>query len=220
MAKKPTTIKERVLMIAREKKISIEKFCAGIGMTYSSFKGSQKNTSLNSDAIDKIITNYPDVDVHWLITGEENPALTVDQPIYQYGKRRFIPLIPTISLTEFFENQAHLEEIATASYSMPLFEENGVEFLIRVQDTAMMPLYMPGDMIGCKTIPDLRFIQWGKVHLIATEQGFILRRLFPDSTQKGSVACRSESPEAFPAFSVPLEAIRNASLVLGYVRMR
>lgn len=219
MANKPATIKERVLTIAKEKKISFEKFCEGIGMSYSSFKGPQKSSSLNSDAIDKIITKYPDVDVHWLITGTENPVLAVDQPVYQYGKRRFIPLIPTISLTEFIENQAHLEEIATASYSMPLFEENGVEFLVRVQDAAMTPLYLPGDLIGCKTIPDLQFIQWGKVHLVTTDQGLILRRLFPDFKQKGAVEFRSESPEAFPTFSVSLDSIQNASLVLGYVRM-
>lgn len=70
-----TNIKERVLQVSKNKGISYEVFFKNLGLSYSNFKGIQKNTSLQSDAIDKIMTIYPDVDLHWLITGKEETII-------------------------------------------------------------------------------------------------------------------------------------------------
>lgn len=70
MDKIKTNIKERVLQIAKDKGLSYEFFFSDLGLSYSNFKGKQRNTSLQSDSIDKIISKYADVDLHWLITGE------------------------------------------------------------------------------------------------------------------------------------------------------
>ncbi len=64
------TIKERVLQIAEYKGFSKEKFFKIIGMTYGNFKGSAKKTPLNSDAVAKILTNFPEINPLWLLTGE------------------------------------------------------------------------------------------------------------------------------------------------------
>jgi len=71
MDKIKTNIKERVLQIAKSKGLSYEFFFNDLGISYSNFKGKQRNTSLQSDSIDKIISKYSDVDLHWLITGEK-----------------------------------------------------------------------------------------------------------------------------------------------------
>ena len=65
-----SNIKERILQLAKSKGVSNEKFCKKIEMSYSSFKSSAKNTPLNSDAIGKILSLYPDVSADWLIIGE------------------------------------------------------------------------------------------------------------------------------------------------------
>jgi len=70
MVNKITNIKERVLQIAKSKNVSYEKFCEDIGMTYGSFKGVARDRPINSDALEIIIANNPDVDVRWLMTGE------------------------------------------------------------------------------------------------------------------------------------------------------
>ena len=75
MDKIKTNIKERVLQIAKDKGLSYEFFFSDLGLSYSNFKGKQKNTSLQSDSIDKIISKYADVDLHWLITGEKKYAI-------------------------------------------------------------------------------------------------------------------------------------------------
>ena len=70
MDKIKTNIKERVLQIAKDKGLSYEFFFNDLGISYSNFKGKQRNTSLQSDSIDKIISKYTDIDLHWLITGQ------------------------------------------------------------------------------------------------------------------------------------------------------
>ena len=71
MDKIKTNIKERVLQIAKDKGLSYEFFFSDLGLSYSNFKGKQRDTSLQSDSIDKIISKYADVDLHWLITGQK-----------------------------------------------------------------------------------------------------------------------------------------------------
>lgn len=71
MDKIKTNIKERILQIAKDKGLSYEFFFSDLGLSYSNFKGKQRDTSLQSDSIDKIISKYSDIDLHWLITGQK-----------------------------------------------------------------------------------------------------------------------------------------------------
>lgn len=70
MDKKYTNIKERVIFFAKSSGLSIEPFLLSIGMTYGSFKGKAKEGSLNSEAIAKIFTNHPLINLEWLLTGK------------------------------------------------------------------------------------------------------------------------------------------------------
>lgn len=58
------------MQIAKYYNISYEKFFPTIDLSYANFKGKAKDTTLNSDAIVKILSKYPEIDVMWLITGE------------------------------------------------------------------------------------------------------------------------------------------------------
>ena len=82
MVNKFTNIKERVVQIAKKQSISQERFYRSIGMTSASFRGKAKDSPLNSNAIENIITNYPSVDLHWLVTGQEKepPVQALNEP--------------------------------------------------------------------------------------------------------------------------------------------
>ncbi len=73
MYHKNSNIKERILQIAELKKVAKADLCVDIGMTYGNFKGSAKNTPLNSDAIAKLLSIFPDVNPVWLILGKGEP---------------------------------------------------------------------------------------------------------------------------------------------------
>jgi len=69
MENKFTKIKYRVLQIAEHYRINKENFFKKIGMTSANFRGNAKETPLNSNAIENIITNYPEINLQWLLTG-------------------------------------------------------------------------------------------------------------------------------------------------------
>lgn len=68
---KVSNIKERIKIIAENSGLTKEKFFSEIGTTSANFRGKKLETGVNSDLIDKIVSLYPDLDLHWLITGEK-----------------------------------------------------------------------------------------------------------------------------------------------------
>lgn len=69
MGDKKIFIKERILQIAKAKKISYESFFEGIGMSYGNFKGKAKSSPINSDTIAILLTKYRDINPEWILLG-------------------------------------------------------------------------------------------------------------------------------------------------------
>ena len=63
-------IKERIIQLIEYKKIPKEDFYTRIGMTSANFRGKAKATPLNSTAIENILSEIPDVNPEWLLTGK------------------------------------------------------------------------------------------------------------------------------------------------------
>ncbi len=64
------TIKERILQIAKEKGVTNQKICNKVGLTYGNFTGENKKRPINSDAIANLLSEYPDINPIWLLTGK------------------------------------------------------------------------------------------------------------------------------------------------------
>ena len=63
-------IKERVVQILEYKGIAKENFYKKIGVTSANFRGNAKKTPLNSFAIENILSEIPDLNAEWLLTGK------------------------------------------------------------------------------------------------------------------------------------------------------
>ena len=70
MTNKPTTIKERVLLICEQQEKSKTKFFTELGQSYSSFTGRNKKTAVPSDFLSRLMAKYPNCNSHWLLTGK------------------------------------------------------------------------------------------------------------------------------------------------------
>ena len=70
MTNKPTTIKERVLLLSEQQTVSKTKFFTELGQSYSSFTGRNKKTAVPSDFLSRLIVKYPQCNSHWLLTGK------------------------------------------------------------------------------------------------------------------------------------------------------
>lgn len=89
------------------------------------------------------------------------------------------------------------------------------DFTIIIKGNSMEPKYEGGDEVACKRIDNTSFIQWGKVHVMDTAQGIIIKRIYEDDNK---VRCVSYNPE-YPDFSISKEEIYSMSLIVGLLRM-
>ncbi len=71
---KVSTIKDRIKYLAEKQESTLEDFFKSIGQTSANFRGDKLLRPINSDVIDKIVSIIPDVNLHWLITGQEKKA--------------------------------------------------------------------------------------------------------------------------------------------------
>lgn len=64
------TIKERVLHIAEQKKLSKVAFFRDLNLSYANFKGPQMRSSISADALVVVLHKYPEISAAWLLLGE------------------------------------------------------------------------------------------------------------------------------------------------------
>jgi len=69
MSGKPTTIKERILMICAEQAVSKTKFFTQFGQSYSNFTGRDKKSPVSSEFLARMVVKYPNYNLKWLLTG-------------------------------------------------------------------------------------------------------------------------------------------------------
>lgn len=102
-------------------------------------------------------------------------------------------------------------------YTIPEFSAKGAQYLIRVSGTSMLPKYNNGDILACRKIDEMTFFQWGKVYVMDTRQGALVKKVFPDNNNPDNILCVSENKEDFPPFTLPKAEIRSISIVVGVI---
>lgn len=116
------------------------------------------------------------------------------------------------------KNVSAMEHNMEGFYLVPDFEKAGVEFMLRVKGAAMYPKYNSGDLIGVRKIKDCNFIQWGRLYVLDTEQGVLIKRLFAGKN-KDVIICHSDNIQDYPRFEIAVSSIRNIYLSIGVIRL-
>lgn len=102
-----------------------------------------------------------------------------------------VPMIPVEahagSLTEF------ADAVNEYDCEMVVSPVRGAAFAIQVTGDSMAPAYPSGARILCQRINEAAFIEWGKVYLLDTVNGAILKQV-RKSENAGCVTCCSLNP--------------------------
>ena len=168
--------------------------------------------------LELIYSKCVDVSANWLLTGKgpmlESDAVTPTrhmQDLTQFG----IPLIPAKAMAGFFTGEVIINEADCEQINVPGVK---ADFAIPVSGDSMTPLYLSGDMVICQfvNLSDM-FFQWGKVYVINTNQGVLLKKVRPGS-DKHSIKLISENSDYDP-IDLPLSDIYQIALVKGLVRL-
>lgn len=131
-----------------------------------------------------------------------------------------IPLIPVDAIAGFPNSDISGITVADCEhYIIPEFRSLKVEFLIRVSGSSMYPKYSNGDILACRKVKSPGFLQWGKVYVLDTEQGALVKRIFEDKDNSDCIICHSDNTERYPDFKIPKGEIRSYSIVIGAIRV-
>lgn len=184
-------------------------------------KSRKEGRDLSDKVIELILNFYNDLDRVWLLTGEGSMLKnSAPQPsAAQEDAGCMLPLIPldVLAGNPNLDNPGITEDDCE-KYSVPDFSCRGADFLIRVSGDSMSPRYCNGNIIACKIIRNVTFIQWGKPYVIDTEQGILVKLLYP-AEDPATITCRSVNSALYPDFEIPKAEIRSFSLVVGLIAL-
>lgn len=213
-----SSIKERILYIPEIKGITKKYFFKQIGMTYGNFKGEQKKRPINSDALDTILSFYPDISAEWLLSGK-GEILNGSKPIPVAFKSTKldvgIPLIPANAIAGVFKGEINVLELECERFVVPVFKD--AEFLIPVKGSSMYPKYNSGDIVACKKLPIDTFFQWKKVYVLDTDQGALIKRVMKATTEDHLLIVSDNSK--YEPFELSKQNIYSIAIVIGVIRL-
>lgn len=206
------SVKDRLLDFVAYTGLSRRKFQERINVSNSYIQNISEG--IGADVMNRISIQFPDLNTSWLLTGEGEMIKSSCDGVSQKSSNTR-PRIPydaaAGTLTETVEGvtEYQCEQVPIIGV-FPRYD-----FTIRIVGRSMEPEYFAGDEVACLRVNEKRFLQWGRVHVLDTTQGVVIKRIYDNGD---CIVCKSFNPE-FPDFSIPKEDIRSYNLVVGSIRL-
>lgn len=171
-----------------------------------------KSSSISTDKLEEFLLLFNDLSSEWLLRGKGEmikSKANISSPLIT--KPRIPYKAAAGSITHAVEGitEAQCEQIPVIN-AFPNYD-----FTIIIKGDSMEPKYEGGDEVACKRVDGTSFIQWGKVHVLDTAQGIVIKRIYEDGDK---IKCVSYNPE-YPPFSIDKSEIYSISLVVGLLRI-
>lgn len=197
--------------------------------------------SVNASPVMKIKVRYPNISAKWIAFGEgemyEDNVEIPNSVTYTRNK----PLIDMQKLEADIKKKMDEKAAGKAQPEMrPHYlalaragalseEQDGYyemhpvisqipryDFTARVWGDSMIPDYRSGDTIACLDVTKSSFLQQGRVHLINTRQGVMLKKIFDEGER---LRCVSINEKEYPEFTIPKSEVFTIALVVGSLRI-
>lgn len=170
----------------------------------------------------ELLDAFPQVNRTWLLLGEGDMLKGVAPIAATAQANDDTPSLPLVPF-EAIAGLPTIDNIGVAfadceQYKIPDFALLGADFMVRASGMSMYPIYFNGDLLACRIIKDVLFFQWGKVYVLDTSQGMLVKRVEP-SNDPDCITLVSENAERYKPFDIPKSDIRFMAAVLGFVRL-
>lgn len=207
-----TSVKQRLIQYIEYKNISIRSFERKCGLSNGYIRSIEQ--TIMPRKLKSISLQFPDLNQSWLLTGEgemlnkeqqkEHKDILSDYETY------LLPMTTHAgSLTGVADDGALLQNCEKVI--LPI---KGVDFAITVYGDSMSPEYPSGSRLLIKRIDPTIFIDWGKVFVLDTSNGVIVKEVHT-CEKEGYVTCHSINPDPkYADFDVPLKEVYGMYRVL------
>ena len=216
-------IKERIIQLIEYKNIPKESFYVKIGMTSASFRGKAKNSPLNSTAIENILSEIPDVNLQWLLTGEgemmRSEVNILYDPPYRYKRSDdsifLYDIDAAANLKTLFDNKTQNVIGSIHIPDMPICDG-----AVRIRGDSMYPILKSGDIVIYKEVPHFDNVIFGEMYLIDfTLNGdyYLVVKYIKRSAVDGHIMLVSYNSHHDP-LDIPVSGIRAMALIKASIR--
>lgn len=187
------TVKERLLSFIDYSKLNKAKFAEKAGLSASFVNNIYR--SIHPDSVAKIRIAFPELNIDWLLHGK-GEMLNKPKGEEEIEKEGMIPVLPLALV-----GMAITPELAKLKNCEKIFcPIESAEFAIKMAGSEMFPIIPDGAYIILKERDINEPINYGKVYVLDTPNGTIVRFLYP-SEKEDSIMCVSAA-DTFPTFDV------------------
>lgn len=181
--------------------------------------------SIGVDKIEKMIENYPTLNIDWLMTGRGNMLLSEQKGCSNLNEKRsdLREPIPVYDLTAtagavsvFSESK---ESIPMDYISIPNLPN--CDGAIHVTGDSMYPLLKSGDMVLYKQVHDKQNIIWGEMYIMYINNSgdeFFFVKYIQQSNREGYIKLVSQNQHHQPV-EFPIDSIKQLAIVKASIRI-
>ena len=198
---------ERFDKYMKTKGLNDNKVTNSLGLSIGTLGKSRKeNRDLSGKNIEKILNFYTDLNRTWLLTGEGS-MFTTEPSLAGFNELEYtrVPLLPISaqggSLNDF------VVSVSLQDCEKIISPIKGADIAITISGDSMADEYPNGSIVLAKRINERAFIDWGKVYVLDTCNGVVVKALTP-SEKENCIRCVSINPAPIYApFEVALNDI-------------
>ena len=216
------TVKERIKLYLKHKKISNAEFGRTIGVSNAYVSSIRR--SIDKDKIKSIALHYPDLNIDWLLYGE-GTMLKAEQviPVSKVFPLRSDQKLPDPQRIPLYEVNATAGLVAIFQDLVPVPDDfisvpglPSVDGAIYVRGDSMTPVLKSGDIVIYKKLEVCEdSILWGQIYLLSyTIQGdcYTVVKYLRQADRDGYVRLTSAN-DFYDPFEIPSESITALALV-------
>lgn len=198
-------VKERLKQFLKSENISASEFCRKMGLSPAYLASMRK--SMPEEKVERLTKIFPQLNRDWLLYGEGDMYSDMgDTNIDPYRlDRQLVPLVPTQAAAGSFALYAEGVDI---DQCLRLWCPNrSAKLAIRVRGDSMEPQIQDGSYLFLERINEKAFIPWGSPLVLDTDNGSVVKMLFPSEKGEDYLEARSYNKN-YPPFQIPTDTIR------------
>lgn len=215
------TLKSRLIELLKAKRMTQTEFARRLGAS-PTYLGAMRK-AMPVEKLKKVYEMFPDLNKDWLLYGEGEMFISQDTG-KDFKKDYMVPLLPVDAYAGSL--QMWSEGVLLDDCEQVISPVADVDFAIRVMGNSMEPEFQSGTMLFIKRINEKSFIPWGNPMVIDTENGVLVKLVYPSDYKKSSgveeeeykyIEARSYNP-AYPPIQIPTDSIYGMYRVVTGVR--
>lgn len=178
-------------------------------------KSRKEGRDLSDRNAEKALDFFQDLSRVWLLTGVGEMINNPNQPAEAKENDStddvaMVPLLPIAALAGSLSDFA--VSVMYSDCEQVVSPIRGADLAITVSGESMTPEYPNGSQIFIKRINEKAFIEWGRVYVLDTVNGSVIKRVFP-SDDENRIKCVSTNPE-YPPFEINMQDVNGIYRVL------